>query len=90
MTSTLSTSERSNALSKGMQTNGYLSSDSAVLDDKNESTTDTEIGDEPDVQETEELTEEMKLKYANWPYRDIKEPHANDVLYGRGGKFGEF
>lgn len=23
--------------------------------------------------------------YANWPMKDIKEPHQNDVLYGRGG-----
>ncbi|KAG7350302.1 hypothetical protein IV203_009662 [Nitzschia inconspicua] len=29
--------------------------------------------------------EELKKKYANWPLRDIKEPHENDVMYGRGG-----
>jgi hypothetical protein len=33
------------------------------------------------------LTAEEKKKYANWPLRDIKEPHPNDVLYGRGGTF---
>lgn len=26
-----------------------------------------------------------KKKYANWPMHDIKDPHPNDVLYGRGG-----
>lgn len=30
--------------------------------------------------------EELKKKYANWPLRDIKEPHENDVMYGRGGE----
>jgi hypothetical protein len=40
-----------------------------------------EAGDSKD----EEKKEEDKKKYANWPFRDIKEPHANDVLYGRGG-----
>lgn len=29
---------------------------------------------------------EDRKKYADWPFRDIKEPHANDVLYGRGGE----
>jgi hypothetical protein len=23
--------------------------------------------------------------YSDWPYKSIKEPHDNDVLYGRGG-----
>mmetsp|Transcript_14573 Transcript_14573/g.16951 ORF Transcript_14573/g.16951 Transcript_14573/m.16951 type:complete len:786 (-) Transcript_14573:134-2491(-) len=26
-----------------------------------------------------------KKDYADWPLSDIKEPHTNDVLYGRGG-----
>lgn len=30
--------------------------------------------------------DELKKKYANWPLRDIKEPHENDVMYGRGGE----
>lgn len=29
--------------------------------------------------------EELKKKYANWPLRGIKDPHENDVMYGRGG-----
>ena len=28
---------------------------------------------------------ELKKKYADWPLRDVKEPHENDVMYGRGG-----
>jgi len=26
-------------------------------------------------------------KYVDWPVRNIKEPHNNDVLYGRGGEY---
>jgi hypothetical protein len=26
-------------------------------------------------------------KYTDWPIREIREPHDNDVLYGRGGEF---
>lgn len=29
--------------------------------------------------------DELKKKYADWPLRGIKEPHENDVMYGRGG-----
>jgi len=29
--------------------------------------------------------EEDKDKYKDYPFRGIKEPHLNDVLYGRGG-----
>lgn len=29
--------------------------------------------------------EELKKKYADWPLRGIKDPHPNDVMYGRGG-----
>jgi hypothetical protein len=27
------------------------------------------------------------VKFANWPQKNIKEPHDNDVLYGRGGGY---
>jgi hypothetical protein len=27
-----------------------------------------------------------KKNYTDWPLRNIKEPHDNDVLYGRGGE----
>eukprot|EP00934_Nitzschia_sp_Nitz4_P006310 Nitzschia sp. Nitz4//scaffold17_size182527//137924//140248//NITZ4_001875-RA/size182527-snap-gene-0.283-mRNA-1//1//CDS//3329539403//6300//frame0 len=37
--------------------------------------------EQPSKQEQEEL----RKKYANWPLRGIKEPHDNDVMYGRGG-----
>mmetsp|Transcript_3907 Transcript_3907/g.4800 ORF Transcript_3907/g.4800 Transcript_3907/m.4800 type:complete len:784 (-) Transcript_3907:91-2442(-) len=33
-----------------------------------------------DGQEEDEVQD-----YSNWPLRDIKDPHGNDVLYGRGG-----
>ena len=102
MTSTLQlhpTSEISNSLKKEKVTNGggpsttnKTASDgtngmSETTPESTEATASTSNKDESDEKKTEEITEEMKLKYANWPYRDIKEPHANDVLYGRGGTF---
>ena len=27
----------------------------------------------------------IEKKYANWPLKGIKDPHENDVMYGRGG-----
>jgi len=37
-----------------------------------------------DINKKEEKSENKK-KYANWPLKDVKETHDNDVLYGRGG-----
>lgn len=36
------------------------------------------------VKEEEEEVKDDK-KYSNWPLIEIKDPHRNDVLYGRGG-----
>jgi hypothetical protein len=33
----------------------------------------------------EDTSKSEKKKYNDWPVREIKEPHDNDVLYGRGG-----
>lgn len=51
--------------------------------DKTSSIENSDLGkqEEADVS-NEDITED---KYKNWPLRDIKEPHENDVLYGRGG-----
>lgn len=38
------------------------------------------VGLNPEVE-----VEDDDKDYSNWPLHDIKEPHANDVLYGRGG-----
>ena len=48
----------------------------------------TEAEKEEPKEETEEdrkKKEELKKKYANWPLKGIKDPHDNDVMYGRGG-----
>ena len=96
-----STSEHIMSHSKDMVSNGGESSNTTTttssdndthtngtrIQKESESSTSTNTKDETEEKKTEEVTEEMKLKYANWPYRDIKEPHANDVLYGRGGTF---
>lgn len=44
---------------------------------------DEEKGTE--VKNDEGKEKPTKKKYNNWPLREIKEPHENDVLYGRGG-----
>jgi hypothetical protein len=35
--------------------------------------------------EKKEIVTDDTTDYSNWPYKNIKEPHDNDVLYGRGG-----
>ena len=58
---------------------------------KEEEVENSDGDDDSDDQNTKEVSQETKeeptpkKKHTNWPLRDIKEPHANDVLYGRGG-----
>jgi hypothetical protein len=40
---------------------------------------------EESEEEKKKKQEELRKKYANWPLRNIKDPHDNDVMYGRGG-----
>lgn len=42
-----------------------------------------ESGEKGSGESSEEKKDEEK--YKDWPFRNVKEPHANDVLYGRGG-----
>lgn len=61
------------------------------VDDAGSATADTRTQEEKDkeAKEKEEAEkkriEELKIKYKDWPLKDIKEPHENDVMYGRGG-----
>jgi hypothetical protein len=52
-------------------------------DDKKEAENQKEKKKE--TPEEKQKREELKKKYANWPLQNIKEPHDNDVMYGRGG-----
>ncbi|KAL3945118.1 MAG: hypothetical protein SGBAC_000786 [Bacillariaceae sp.] len=55
---------------------------------KEEDETMSEAQKEEDAKKAEEerkKKEELKKKYANWPQKAIKDPHDNDVMYGRGG-----
>jgi hypothetical protein len=61
-------------------------------DESNEDAVE-ERNEEPQASEEEKVKQEEKEetaedleKYKDWPLRDIKEPHDNDVLYGRGGE----
>jgi hypothetical protein len=38
-----------------------------------------------EAEEERKRKDELRKKYANWPLRAIKDPHDNDVMYGRGG-----
>lgn len=71
---------------------------SKVSPDEEPQSADSDKGDAdmPDEAEDKEETErkaeaerkkkeELKKKYSNWPLRNIKDPHDNDVMYGRGG-----
>lgn len=52
-------------------------------DDKNITEETMEGKDEDKGEEKEKAAN--KKQYLNWPLKDIKDPHDNDVLYGRGG-----
>lgn len=45
--------------------------------------TDSSLPSEIDTSNTEAAVNEEQ--YKDWPLVDIKDPHSNDVLYGRGG-----
>lgn len=61
------------------------------VDDSGSSNEDamTKEEKEKEAKEKEEAEkkriEELKIKYKDWPRKGIKEPHENDVMYGRGG-----
>jgi len=61
------------------------------VDDPSTSNEDSTTQEEKDkeAKENEEAEkkriEELRIKYKDWPLKDIKDPHDNDVMYGRGG-----
>lgn len=64
-----------------------------MLESNKEAEEAVESKEEPKVEKDEAKEKEApekkekspKKKTQNWPLREIKEPHENDVLYGRGG-----
>jgi hypothetical protein len=48
---------------------------------------ETSEEDEKDKEKKKQEEAELREKYKDWPLKNIEEPHDNDVLYGRGGKF---
>jgi hypothetical protein len=70
--------------------NGDTDADTDV-DDGTSSKEDTRTQEEKDKETKEKAQaekkriEELKIKYKDWPLIDIKDPHENDVMYGRGG-----
>eukprot|EP00536_Pseudo-nitzschia_multiseries_P001803 jgi/Psemu1/63352/estExt_Genemark1.C_230102 len=61
-----------------------VAADAAATGDANdEANDDTKTQEEKDQEA--KAKEEEEIKYKNWPLHNIAEPHAHDVLYGRGG-----
>ncbi len=58
-----------------------------ALKDEDESKDDEEEekSDDEDEETKKKREAELKEKYKDWPLRGIKDPHDNDVMYGRGG-----
>lgn len=44
------------------------------------------VSDAEDERKTPEAAAPPVLRTVDWPLRGIKDPHDNDVLFGRGGK----
>ena len=41
---------------------------------------------EKDEEKKDDKPPAPKKDYSNWPLKDIREPHAHDVMFGRGGR----
>lgn len=65
------------APSKAEETTEAMSTDKADSNDEEDKVSD---------EEKKKKEDELRKKYANWPLRNVKEPHDNDVMYGKGGK----
>lgn len=87
-TSTKATEENDSDDTMGSPEDKKESSDAETEADDPEDTRTPEEK-EKEAKEKEEAEkkriEELKIKYKDWPLKDIKEPHENDVMYGRGG-----
>lgn len=92
---TVETSSTSGGDSKVKQEDENLPASSKTEEIKKEDESKNEDNDSKDEEdgksddedeETKKKREaELKEKYKDWPLRGIKEPHENDVMYGRGG-----
>ena len=72
--------------SSSSKTEEIKNEDDENKNDDNDSKDDSEEKSDDEDEETKKKREaELKEKYKDWPLRGIKEPHENDVMYGRGG-----
>ena len=62
-----------------------LSSSSAPDAEESSAKVDVVPPTEIDTSKTKTAVKNEEVDYSDWPLHDIKEPHENDVLYGRGG-----
>jgi hypothetical protein len=54
-------------------------------DDRKDDDSDSKDKKDESKKEAKKAEAAHKKKYADWPMRAIKDPHDNDVMYGRGG-----
>lgn len=59
--------------------------ESKAKDETTPNDEDMKDEDEEDEEAKKKKQEELRKKYADWPLKGIKDPHDNDVMYGRGG-----
>lgn len=59
--------------------------DAQEEEDSNDDEEEEEKSDDEDEETKMKREAELKERYKDWPLRGIKEPHENDVMYGRGG-----
>ena len=70
-----------------MKDAGDKSGDKKNADESEDKKEETEKPKEKkeETEEEKQKREELRKKYANWPLENIKVPHDNDIMYGRGG-----
>jgi len=83
--STIGSSDTKKDGSSDAETDAETETDaeSAKEDTRTQEEKDKEAKEKEEAEKKE--IEELKIKYKDWPLKDIKEPHLNDVMYGRGG-----
>jgi len=78
-------SKMTEAKSKDSKTETPKESESADKKEGDEAVSEAKKEECKKKAEKERKKKEELKKYANWPLKGIKDPHDNDVLYGRGG-----
>jgi hypothetical protein len=63
---------------------GDMDDDDTSIEERSAAVEEKKLTPEEE-EEKKKRDAELREKYKDWPLRNIKEPHDNDVMYGRGG-----